>query len=1109
MAADVDTIGLGVDSRQVVAATKNLDSLSRSADNASRKSDNFGSSTNSVTKKIGGLNEALSVTGKAATSTKDFFVGIISGALGAAAAYASVTASINLLQKSFNYADKINDVAKANEIAISSVLNLSNALMLNGGEAESTGKIFATFTEKIDDAATGGEATQKRFAQLGIGLKELATLDEEGLFDKTLQGLLAIEDPIRRNAIKMELLGKASKSVDIAGLAKDYEANKNNYDNAEKSFRSIGEAFDKIDKFSTNAQKSVAEKFGPALLDAVNYMEKNGPRIAKFLASINLPIKIFSGLYESDENAGKQSAEGKIKKISEQKAIREVIDPIAVAESKRANNSREQAKMQYESLIKSIKDKISAEKQEIALIAQGVPIEDAATIAKYKALGVSDKLIVSLLNINSAHNQALEAAKEEEKFYADYESSILKQAEAIDAQTESIISQSSALEFQNETFGKLPSAITDVTIARLNDKKTILESLGLAIDDIEAQIKAYEKLRAAQNGGEFLEAEKKRADEAASVFKKAEEDKIREFEKTTDSINNIFREGFSNLINGGKGTWKSFTQSLATTFKTTVADYIYKLFAQPFIVKIVASLLGMGATGAVGAAQGVLNGTGQNSIFGQLSSIKDIFSNGNNFITDSIGRIGQLLSNFGNSGTGFIKDIASSIGSLTQLNAGFISRALPYAGAVLQLAQGNLAGAALTAVGTFFGGPIGGAIGGALGSLFGKKKKIPRFSSQTLGEYENGQFASKNGAQLYKQLGANSQLGTLSEQFSKTFGALLKGFGLSDKISTKADLLKKRKASYGMFEASFDGGSINVGTSGKAKNVQQTFEQLIEKVLGTGIADAVAQSNLTAGVKKFFTSLTKKEDVADAISTLVNLNQALGDLPKVFNAIRNAIDTTAYNTSIADLKTRFAAIGTYTNLFYTEQEQFDTFTKQLLTQFSLINTELPATRQGFRALVDGIKVVNKATSEQFNGLVALAPAADQYYKSLEAQANAALGASDAIDGLSDRFRTMADLQRYQGLSRNYGVAFAESRIPSYDVGTNYVPNDGLAMLHKGEAVVPAKYNNTNGGGDMSALKSEIRGLKAVMVQMATSARRTAEILQNITPNGNALATEAA
>lgn len=32
-------------------------------------------------------------------------------------------------------------------------------------------------------------------------------------------------------------------------------------------------------------------------------------------------------------------------------------------------------------------------------------------------------------------------------------------------------------------------------------------------------------------------------------------------------------------------------------------------------------------------------------------------------------------------------------------------------------------------------------------------------------------------------------------------------------------------------------------------------------------------------------------------------------------------------------------------------------------------------------------------------------------------------------------------------------------IPAYDVGTSYVPNDQLAMIHKGEAIIPKKFNN--------------------------------------------------
>ena len=48
-------------------------------------------------------------------------------------------------------------------------------------------------------------------------------------------------------------------------------------------------------------------------------------------------------------------------------------------------------------------------------------------------------------------------------------------------------------------------------------------------------------------------------------------------------------------------------------------------------------------------------------------------------------------------------------------------------------------------------------------------------------------------------------------------------------------------------------------------------------------------------------------------------------------------------------------------------------------------------------------------------------------------------------------------------------------LPSLDVGTNYVSRDGLAMLHKGEQVVPA---GVQGGGYSSGnqeLVAVVRG----------------------------------
>ncbi len=65
-------------------------------------------------------------------------------------------------------------------------------------------------------------------------------------------------------------------------------------------------------------------------------------------------------------------------------------------------------------------------------------------------------------------------------------------------------------------------------------------------------------------------------------------------------------------------------------------------------------------------------------------------------------------------------------------------------------------------------------------------------------------------------------------------------------------------------------------------------------------------------------------------------------------------------------------------------------------------------------------------------------------------------------------------------------------VPSYDVGTNYVPNDQLAMVHKGEAIVPAKYNNStymnNSASNVqmqqtiSAMTGEISALRNLIQQ---------------------------
>jgi hypothetical protein len=49
-------------------------------------------------------------------------------------------------------------------------------------------------------------------------------------------------------------------------------------------------------------------------------------------------------------------------------------------------------------------------------------------------------------------------------------------------------------------------------------------------------------------------------------------------------------------------------------------------------------------------------------------------------------------------------------------------------------------------------------------------------------------------------------------------------------------------------------------------------------------------------------------------------------------------------------------------------------------------------------------------------------------------------------------------------------------IPAFDVGTNLVPHDMLAVVHKNEAIVPAAFNPWAGGSGMGMSTARLESL---------------------------------
>lgn len=76
----------------------------------------------------------------------------------------------------------------------------------------------------------------------------------------------------------------------------------------------------------------------------------------------------------------------------------------------------------------------------------------------------------------------------------------------------------------------------------------------------------------------------------------------------------------------------------------------------------------------------------------------------------------------------------------------------------------------------------------------------------------------------------------------------------------------------------------------------------------------------------------------------------------------------------------------------------------------------------------------------------------------------------------------------QGWQTNAEKEAKKKKLASYDVGTNYVPNDQLALVHQGEAIIPAKYNKGYQPQDngltvtISELRAELASLRNQMAQ---------------------------
>lgn len=190
--------------------------------------------------------------------------------------FASIAAFVEMTHKAMEYADTITTTAKANDVATSSVLELSKALEENGGNAEETGRIYSGFNQKVETAALGSAKAQESFARLGVSLNDIKTLSSQDLFNKTISGLAKIEDSVTRNGIAFQTLGKGIRGIDLVGLAKTLEEVKGTMDKYAESVNMAHELHLKLEASSKKVTLMFTDSVIPTLLVVYNEWTKAG-----------------------------------------------------------------------------------------------------------------------------------------------------------------------------------------------------------------------------------------------------------------------------------------------------------------------------------------------------------------------------------------------------------------------------------------------------------------------------------------------------------------------------------------------------------------------------------------------------------------------------------------------------------------------------------------------------------------------------------------------------------------------------------------------------------------------------------------------------------------
>ncbi len=459
--------------------------------------------------------------------------------------------------KALQYADAVADTAKANDMAISSILALGTALQQNGGDAQMAGRLLSSFTAQVDEAAEGSLGAQKAFAKVGITLNDLAKLDATALFDKTVVALARIEDPITRNALAMQMFGKAAKGVDWVGMADNVETNRQAYEKYAESIRKAAELNDKLEETTKKFTLAFTEAALPALNELFDTLNKDSGAMKFFMDIVRATTEVVAILIKYTSTVVRIL-------IEDFKFLGRIIGRVFKLEFQEMANDYKAYKEKVEAMVKSDEDfarRILNREQSNGNKPKSISGKDfvgrQVTPAKDPELEKAKKLAESL---EKARGITAEFEKQQQLN--------LEQA-ALRAQLNGLATKErevaeSVLRVKEQTASQLKDIdlkIIDATIEKNNEMVDVLRKVR---EEVELSGKSFEEKTAnqtiaiqnAQNTFSFgwNKAFRQYAEDSENYMKKGEE--------MFNAITNNMNTAIDNFVENGKFSFKDFATSI-------------------------------------------------------------------------------------------------------------------------------------------------------------------------------------------------------------------------------------------------------------------------------------------------------------------------------------------------------------------------------------------------------------------------------------------------------------------------------------------------------------------------------------------------------------------